>query len=108
HGFQRAGRQIRDIVIEIARQRRGMTSEDVGLFFWHEGSDPLDVSPARYKDRNDEMRKAEYICKEEFRAIDRHLALNGNAVEIARSLGINRLSQVSRMRIAESMGHAEP
>ncbi len=108
HGFQRAGRQIRDIVIEIARQRRGMTSEDVGLFFWREGSDPLDVSPARYKDRNDEMRKAEYICKEEFRAIDRHLALNGNAVEIARSLGINRLSQVSRMRIAESMGHAEP
>lgn len=34
HGFQRAGRQIREIVIEIAKRRRGRTKEDVGLFFW--------------------------------------------------------------------------
>lgn len=107
HGFQRAGRQIRDIIIEIARQQRGTTSENVGLFFWPEGIDPLQSSPARYKDRNEEMRKAEYICKEELRAIDRLLALNGNAVEIGRSLGINRLNQSSRLRITETTGHAD-
>src|SRR5690606_9381315 len=56
HGFQRAGRQIRDIVIDIATRRRGKTKENVGLFFWRKGTVKYRLAPARYKDRDEEMR----------------------------------------------------
>src|SRR5262249_37178700 len=52
HGFQRAGRQIRDIVIDIAKRRRGRTKEDVGLFFWRKGTVKDRLAPARYKGRD--------------------------------------------------------
>jgi len=50
------------------------------------------------------MRKVEYICQEEIRAIDKLLSTNGDPVELARHLGIARLSQFARDRITEAMG----
>nr|WP_041526553.1 hypothetical protein [Pelodictyon phaeoclathratiforme] len=52
----------------------------------------------------DEMRKVEYICTEEIRAIDKLLSTNGDQVELARHLGIVRLSQFARERLIEAMG----
>jgi hypothetical protein len=101
HGFQRAGRQIRHIVIEIAKRRRDWTQEDVGLFFWSKGTDKEHHAPARYKNRDDELRAVEYICKEELRAIQAALSLSGDPVELARALGITRLSQGARKRLSE-------
>jgi very-short-patch-repair endonuclease len=103
HGFQRAGRQIRDIVIEIAKRRRGRTEEDVGLFFWREGTVKDRLAPARYKGRDEEMRKAEYICREEIQAIRALLSLSDDPIELARYIGITRLSQSARKRLSEAL-----
>jgi hypothetical protein len=102
HGFQRAGRQVRNIVIEIAKRRRGRTQEDVGLFFWSKGT-VKERPPARYKNRGDELRAVEYICKEELRAIKAALSLSDDPVELARALGIARLSQGARQRLSEAL-----
>jgi len=101
HGFQRAGRQIRNIVIEIAKRRRGRTKEDVGLFFWRKGTVKDRLAPARYEGRNDEMRKTEYICKEEIRAIRDSLSLGNDPIKLARCIGIARLSQSAHKRLSK-------
>ncbi len=48
------------------------------------------------------MHKVEYICTEEIRAIDKLLSTKGDPVELARSLGIARLSQFARERLMEA------
>lgn len=103
HGFKRAGRQIRDIVIKLAKQRRGRSKEDVGLFFWRKGTVKDRVVSARYKGRDDEMRKAEHICKEEISAIGTLLSVDDDPVEMARHLGIARLSQSARKRFSDGL-----
>ena len=50
------------------------------------------------------MRKVEYICQEEISVIDKLLATNGDLVELARNLGLTRLSQFVRERVSEVMG----
>ena len=82
HGFKRAGKQIQDIVLAIAKRRKCHCREKVGLFFWPKESFEERLAPARWKDRDDEMRKVEYICMEEIRAIDKLLATNGDPVEL--------------------------
>ncbi|SMF85439.1 AAA domain-containing protein [Tistlia consotensis] len=99
HGFQRAGRQIRERVLDLAKTRRGCTRENVGSFFWRKDTVNDRVAPARYHGRDDEMRKVEHICAEELQAVDRDLQLGGNAIELARALGIARLSQSARDRL---------
>lgn len=101
HGFHRAGKQIRDIVINLARPRSNQTKERIGLFFWRKGISGEDSLPARYENRNDEMRKVEYICKEEIQAINSLLSMDGDPVEFARRIGIVRLSQNARKRLVE-------
>lgn len=103
HGFQRAGRQIRDIVIGIAKRRRGRTKENVGLFFWRKGTVKDRRVPARYKGRDDEIRRVEYICKEEIQAIRALLSLSDDPIELARCIGITRLSQSARKRLSEAL-----
>lgn len=103
HGIQRAGRQIRDIVIGIAKRLRVYTSEEVGLFFWRKGTGKEQIAPARYEDREDELRKAEYICKEEIRAISTLLTLGNDPTELARRVGIARLSQSARNRLSKAL-----
>ena len=107
HGFQRAGNQIREIVITMARTRRGRTTEDVGQFFWAKGTVKDRAAPARHKGREEEMRKLEHICQEELQAINTKLALNNDPVEMARSLGIARLSQTNRDRLEAVLGNLE-
>jgi hypothetical protein len=49
------------------------------------------------------MHKVEYICQKEISAIDKLLATNGDAVELARNLGIARLSHFVHQRLSEAM-----
>ena len=103
HGFQRAGSQIRGIVIDVAKRREEHTKEDVGLFFWRKGTVEGGMAPARYKGRDNEMRQVEYICEDEIRAIARLLSLGNDLVELARRIGIGRLSQSARKRLSKAL-----
>jgi len=103
HGFKRAGNNIQDIVLAIAKRRKCHSREKVGLFFWPKERFEKLHAPIRWKDRDDEMRKVEYICIEEIIAISRLFAIN-DPVELARHLGIARLSQFARERLSEAKG----
>ena len=104
HGFQRAGRQIRDVVLNLAKRRRGRTQEKSVLFFWPKGTVKDRIAPARYEGRDAELLKIEYICSEELRAINEALSSGGDALAISRALGIARLSQSARDRIENAVG----
>ncbi len=106
HGFQRTGRQIRQIVIEIAKRRRDWTQEDGRLFFWSKDTAQERRAPARYKNRDDELKAVEYICQEELQAIRASLSLSNDPVELARALGIARLSDKARKRLSAALDAA--
>lgn len=103
HGFGRAGNQIRRRVIDIAKRRRGKSTEDVGLFFWRKGTIKEREAPARYSGRDGQMRKVRYISTDELRAIARTLSTT-DPIAFARSLGIERLSRHGRERIQQALG----
>ena len=50
------------------------------------------------------MRKVEYICTEELRAIDMALSLGGDPVAVARSMDIARLNKSARERLVRVLG----
>ncbi len=102
HGFRRAGRQIRERVLVLATRRRGRTTESVGVFFWPKGTVKERLAPARHSGRDDEMRKIEYICREELRAIRESLSLDDDPVAFARRIGIARLSRQGRQRLVDT------
>lgn len=100
HGFHRAGRKIKDIVLNLAKKRRGSTREKtVGIFFWAKGTVKDRIVPCRYQDRTQDLRKIQYICSDELRAINEALSSSGDPILIARALGIARLSESARNRI---------
>lgn len=103
HGFQRTGRQIRDIVIAVAKKQRRRSEEDVGVFFWHERMTDEGNTPGSCNGRDEELRKVEYICKEEIRSIGSLLATGNDPVELARAIGIARLSQSARDRLSQAL-----
>ena len=99
HGFKRAGRQIRKVVLDLAKRRQPRKREQVGVFFWPKRITKASQVPARYLERDDEMRNVDYISDEEIRAIDRALGLKGDVIELARRMGISRLSKAARLRL---------
>ena len=99
HGFKRAGRQIKEIVTQIAKERHVTTTEDVGTFYWFTENGNTVLSPSRYKNRNDEMRKVEFLCREEILAINELLNTGEDSVALARKIGIARLNKVARERL---------
>ena len=103
HGFRRAGRQIRERVIEVAKRRRGTSAENVGLFFWRKGTIKDRLAPARHAGRDDEMRQIDYICREELQAICETFGLSDDPVALARRIGIARLSQQARQRLKDTL-----
>lgn len=98
HGFKRAGRRIRDRIIEIALQYRAHTVEDVGRFFWPTSAVDQSAVPARYLDRDAELRSIDRICAEEICAISQALKMT-DPIELARAIGIGRLSAAARGRL---------
>lgn len=96
HGFQRAGRQIRDRVIQAVDGKRNCTTEDVGNFYW-----PGDISRryARARDRDDDVKKLDFICAEELKAILEYCNDKGQFSEFSQMLGIGRITQQMRDRL---------
>ncbi|MGB1025195.1 MAG: DUF3320 domain-containing protein, partial [Rhodospirillaceae bacterium] len=103
HGFQRAGRQIREVLHRLAGMRRGSTNEEVGRFYWRKRTVKDRLAPHRYQNRNDELRKIEHISADELKAISRVLG-SDDPIELARGLGIARLNAAARSRLEHVLG----
>ena len=103
HGFKRAGRLIQERVLQLAQKRRGSTKEKGGRFFWRKGTVKDRLTPARWKDRDEEVRSIERISTEELRALS--TALNtSDPSEVAHAIGIARLSALARTRLEKTIG----
>ena len=102
HGFKRAGHRVRDIIIRLARRRCETTKEKVGIFYWPNDQELRRRVPARHLGRDDEMRNVDYICAEELRAINNLCGTDDQAKELARELGIARVTEGTEKRIKEA------
>lgn len=67
HGFDDVTEQCLTRVSYLARKYRDSVMETTGEFFWPRGSDPELDAPARYRGREGELRKLEYIALAEIR-----------------------------------------
>jgi len=107
HGFKRAGRQIRQRVLDMARHRRGRTEEDVGIFFWPKGTVKDRAAPARYQGRDEnELRDVANIAAEELRQIAQALNAGDDPHRVAYAIGLGRLGQRAHARL-EAVLNAE-
>jgi very-short-patch-repair endonuclease len=101
HGFQRAGRIIRDRVMALA-ERLHHVEEEVGggRFVWTDTVAPSTWRWARAPASEDDIRQIEEIALAELRVVARE----DGPVEVARSFGIRRLSTAARVRIEMAQG----
>lgn len=99
HGFQRAGRQIRDRVVLFAASCRAQTQEDVGTFYWPAETGAEVQQVARIKGRDEEVKKLDYICSQELAEILTVCGDKGDFVTFCQALGIGRLTQQMRSRL---------
>ena len=96
HGFQRAGRVIRDRIMTLA-ERQHHVEEEVGggRFVWTDSVAPSTWRWARRPASENDIRQIEEIALAELRIAAR----SGDPVEVARRFGIRRLSASARARI---------
>ncbi len=100
HGFQRAGRLIRDRVLELADQHHHVQqSGDDGAFVWHAEDDISGWSTYRIPVSANDARSIEEICAEELRIAAGIIDAADPALEVARLLGVKRLTGAARERI---------
>ena len=97
--MEKAGSRIREHVLSITQNSRGNTRENVGKFYWQKGTVKNRQTQVRFSNRDNEMKNVRYICKEELRAIDNALGLNGNEEALAKKLGLKRLRVPTRLRL---------
>lgn len=103
HGFNRAGRQIKSIILELARCHECHIQENVGTFFLPTNSEGEAYCPARHAGRNAEMRQVDYICDKEILGIAKSCGDLRDAIEVARTLGIARLNNAAKLRIEDAL-----
>ncbi len=100
HGFQRAGRIIRDRVMSLTRACHHVVAEQDGnLFAWSDADAVTAGASARYPTDDDHIRQIEEISLAELRATG-----SADPVEIARRFGVRRLSSTARTRIEFALG----
>jgi very-short-patch-repair endonuclease/DNA polymerase III delta prime subunit len=99
HGFQRAGRQIRDRVLQVAAGNRSSTEEGVGVFFWPDMDGSSLTQFARMSGRDEDTKKLDYICAEELRQILNECNDSGQFDEFSKALGIGRLTRQMKERL---------
>lgn len=100
HGFQRSGRLIRDRVLELADQHHHVQqagSEEV--FVWHAEGDVAQWSTYRVPASANDARSIEEIAAEELRIAASIIDAGDAALEVARLLGVKRLTGPARERI---------
>ena len=107
HGWARTGKRIRDRVYLLAEERYASTTEEVGLFFWPEGSDTNHWPHFRYSENG--VRAVEEICIQELRALADEVGHQGESdearmVAMAGLIGIKRVTGDVKRRFEECLG----
>jgi very-short-patch-repair endonuclease len=105
HGFQRSGRLIRDRVLELAEQHHHVQQAGFGeVFVWHAEDDVLGWSTYRIPVSANDARSIEEIAAEELRIAAAIIDTADPALEVARLLGVKRLTGSARERIERILG----
>lgn len=100
HGFQRSGRLIRDRVLELAEQHHHVQQAGFEeVFIWHAEGDVMQWSTYRVPASANDARSIEEIAAEELRIAASIIDAGDQALEVARLLGVKRLTGVARERI---------
>lgn len=96
HGFQKAGRVIRDRVMAIVEMFHHVETEDGGgRFIWTNDVELAAWSVARLPASESDIRQIEEIALAELRVALR----GGDVTSVARSFGVRRLSAAARTRL---------
>jgi hypothetical protein len=100
HGFQRSGRLIRDRVLELAELHHHV--QDAGadeVFIWHAEGDVTGWATYRVPASANDARAIEDVAAEELRMAAAIIDAADPALEVARLLGVKRLTGAARERI---------
>ena len=105
HGFQRAGRIIRERVMAmVARYHHVIEEHEAESFIWPDRDTPAQWQHYRTPASDNDVRSIEDIAGPELQAALRASDASDKAVDVARMFGIRRLSSSTRQRIERFMG----
>jgi hypothetical protein len=100
HGFKRAGRRIRERVLEIVDKHFHLQDDPIGgTFVWIGVNDPGSWTGVRGPSEDGFARRIEEISTEEIRALLTRSSQPLSVFDIAGIFGVKRLSATSRERI---------
>jgi hypothetical protein len=100
HDFQRAGRIIRERVMDmVARHHHVIQEADAENFVWPDRETPTRWQHYRTPASEDDVRSIEDIAGPELQAALRASNARDKAADVARMFGIRRLSNSTRQRI---------
>ncbi|MGD2402664.1 hypothetical protein ACP8WF_24550, partial [Escherichia coli] len=100
HGFTRAGRLIRERVMEIVDQHYHLAADHSGEnFVWLSAEQRADWNAFRLPATDNDIRQVDAIPSEELRALALSIKGDNKIQEMTRSLGIKRLTSQAKKRI---------
>ena len=100
HGFTRAGRLIRERVMEIVDQHYHLATDHSGEdFVWLSAAQRADWNVFRLPATDNDIRQVDAIPSEELRALALSIKGDNKIQEMTRSLGIKRLTSQAKKRI---------
>jgi very-short-patch-repair endonuclease len=104
HGFQRSGRLIRERVLDLTEQNHHLRTDPVdGQFVWHSENDVAVWNSYRIPVSIDDARSVEEIAAEELLTVASLISAGDRPLEIAKALGVRRLTSAARERIELAM-----
>lgn len=100
HGFNRAGRLIRERVMELVDQHYHVATDHFGEnFVWQSTTQQADWNTFRLPATENDIRQIDAIPAEELRALVLSIKGENQIAEISRSLGIKRLTSQARQKL---------
>jgi very-short-patch-repair endonuclease len=109
HGFQRAGREIRERVLDVLPRESATTSESVGRFIWPPGSDPAGWTQFRPPPRGTSHDPAD-LSIQELAALARSCRVVGSREGTLQNMrdacGMRRLGDAAKSRFLDAIDAA--
>jgi very-short-patch-repair endonuclease len=100
HGFNRAGRLIRERVMELVDQHYHVATDHFGEnFVWQSTTQQADWNTFRLPATENDIRQIDAIPAEELRALVLSIKGENQIADISRSLGIKRLTSQARQKL---------
>ncbi|WP_049854947.1 DUF3320 domain-containing protein [Dickeya fangzhongdai] len=100
HGFNRAGRLIRERVMELVDQHYHVATDHFGEnFVWQSTTHQADWNTFRLPATENDIRQIDAIPAEELRALVLNTKGENKIADITRSLGIKRLTSQARQKL---------